>query len=507
MIDKIKLSELLGSYKYVQADNKWVSQRGRATDKDKTPEIFLEYVKMVPEEAQCSLPEFRQAAYDFIQQEVDKSQNNKSFTAYNHLEFAKFLQKDLKMEGTTWNMYKLDGRVKAQAVAQNVCYEATIRYNDSIPVINKKKACAPLSKENVWITLSKLSHDLETIQFKNMQEQLAFCADLNYDKLSSDLFDIAKIPNNDLNRAMLKHWMSNVKRLIYGDKTLYDLCLNLYGPQGSGKTTLSRFLTIGGMVPQGVKIVDKVYEKGAELPGPLQEYGAEISFHDILDPNFFAWASSYHALIVSEPAGESNLYLNRKEVNQFKALLDRDTFTTRVYYTQQTQKTPRTFSIMTSTNKHLYRIISDTSGQRRIYELEMGLKEDGKVALPDPQLYSFPYLDLWKAVDEAESCMSQQHVLWPQLNEVWNTYRANSTIELYFSYSDKYALVDKAEEGVKVSMDDLYADYEKWAKTSHYEPKKRGNFDEDLPDAGVIIVDGSPFLKLKKSGKRGFVTQ
>ena len=351
----------------------------------------------------------------------------------------------------------------------------THRYNRSIPKVNGKKIAEPFAVDFIKASFYERLFLQKRSDLQKLQDRIRYCGKLDADTLISQFLQMICVEPTTLHKAVIYHWLLNVKKAIYGFPMCHDLHVNLIGPQGCGKTTVVAMLTYG------FDFEDKK-KKTTRYPGPLEPFATTMKFDKITDPNFFAWGSNYFALGMDEPAGEKGQDLNPKERERYKEIMTAQEFSDRAYFTQSVQRTKRLFSFISTSNRSIARIITDPTGARRIFEFEMNIPKTQKQF---EGVFEFPYLDLWRSVDE-----ESPHMLIPgtalhaELEAVQQTYLPMSTITLFLTDSD-YGLPVEGKKATEVSLAELYAFYAQFCERLNLTPRSYITFRTDIEDAGV----------------------
>jgi hypothetical protein len=167
--------------------------------------------------------------------------------------------------------------------------------------------------------------------------------------------------------AVLKHWLWQVKRKIFGEDITYEMFVNIYGKQGGGKSTAVRLL----------------------CKNIFQELHDELPLAELLDQRNYKKLSSIYINLCEEMEGA-----DRVSVGALKALMSRKELTWRILGSHKWHVGKQTCTFIGTSNKSISELIYDTTGMRRFYEIT------ARDLLDWEALVKVDYLKIWKSIDE-----------------------------------------------------------------------------------------------------------
>ncbi len=280
-----------------------------------------------------------------------------------------------------------------------------------------------------------------------------------------DKFIIAITDDNvDETKAVMKHFIWQAKRKMFGKPVKFHMMPILYGRQGSGKSTIVKDLT-----------------------GPVKDFKAEVNFGQIGDDRDHALWSNL--ILVFDEMGNSTT----TNLEIIKQRLTSDTFTARVMNTNTNSLiTNRTTSIGT-TNKSLTRLIFDETGMRRFYQINCKDNIDWKVT------ESINYAMLWQSINEnADSDFNPNNPIFAKVQKIQNESRFITIIEAFL---EQRSYNKCSIETIRASV--LFDEFQQFEKTQTPRPEMtQTKFGRDLKDIHKHI----PGLTIKKYNQGGFIT-
>lgn len=178
-------------------------------------------------------------------------------------------------------------------------------------------------------------------------------ATLNTDAYLAAIYKFFAISQpRDVFFATMKHWMWLVKRKMRGMSVKNHIWVSLQGGAGLGKSTLVRRLTapFGGFAVETA--LGKVLESTKEIKLLTSAY--------ILNMDEIA--------VNSERSIDGEHALSKDQMNVLKSVLTGDYINARVYGTQEQSRRRITFTVISTSNDHLYDILFDEATMRRYVE-------------------------------------------------------------------------------------------------------------------------------------------
>lgn len=298
----------------------------------------------------------------------------------------------------------------------------------------------------------------------------------------------------DVFRMMVYHWAWQVKRKVMGKPVANHIWLSFYGGAGIGKTSMIKRI----VEPFGCFAVDttlgKVLDSTKEIKLLTESY--------ILNADEIA---------VNREDGNQDEPLTKDQMNLLKAILTGEDITARVYGTQLQARRKISFSVISTSNEHLYNIIFDDATMRRYYEINCTRKQRDVGMLDDFKNKCWGNgLLFWRGVNENLSYgywfnYTDEYVqtMFPNIKELTafvekeqrEYYPENKTTVLWLRY-----LREEKERGfVKcASLMDLYGEYTSWCSRAGCNrssmPKFRDTF---ISKFAPYVIDGSVSMENK----------
>lgn len=291
---------------------------------------------------------------------------------------------------------------------------------------------------------------------------------------------------------VLLHWMWLVKRNLRDDaKTVEEIFINIYGGQGSGKSTF--FETLGNA---------------------LQYFYAEADIKKLLDEREARIFANKRIVFFDEFGSKSKL--SQDEITALKKMTTTTDMHLRVMRTTGHEVLTRRFSGCSATNARLGEIVKDKTGARRFYEVITDTEYSGanvihfdfdyldsKKVLQDNGKEA--YIDLWQIVDEnvEGGYLSMFPEIRDDIRKIQETYVPKSS-SLLFMTSEECTYVSSVKFGTveqfKLSADadsyqdfgiqDLYEKYQVWCKSNNLEHSKtRANFKREIEELDILTEE------------------
>jgi len=168
---------------------------------------------------------------------------------------------------------------------------------------------------------------------------------------------------------VLRHWLWQVKRKLNQLPIRWELMLNIYGPQGTGKTTCVRRLSAA---------FDDVY--------------GEMSLKQLLDDRAQALLSGLYINLFEELEGSL-----RTDVDSLKKLMSGRKLSWRVLGSHRGGFGQQNCTFIATSNKRIGEAFYDPSGMRRFYEIDCP-----RNVVP-ARLAAVDFGRLWQEVDETNN--------------------------------------------------------------------------------------------------------
>lgn len=301
----------------------------------------------------------------------------------------------------------------------------------------------------------------------------------------------------DIVSYVLLHWMWLVKRNLHDSpKTNEELFVNIYGSQGSGKTTFVECLSRS-----------------------LEYFYAEADVAKVMDPREAKIFVNKRIVFFDEFGSKARL--SHDEVSAMKKLITSDRIDQRIMHTTSHSSERRKFTGISATNATIGDIVKDESGARRYAEIitdtdysadvhfDFDFMDKHKVDVGDGK---FAFVDIWKYVDDTieEGYISLDKSIREDLRAIQDTYVPKSST-LQFLDSEQYTYINShkfstpkelkayikstadsddplsEDDYIKVGIADLYKRYTEWCKVNNLEHNKaRSTFKRDLDELPIL---------------------
>lgn len=242
-------------------------------------------------------------------------------------------------------------------------------YDQLIAIMNCDFITNKPEKTRINLPVLKNALDLRIAQeikmiHKQIAQKLKYEVDLK-DNLSK--FCLA-LTNRDcpVDRAIVYHFIWQVKRKIYGLKVYDHLMPIIYGAQGLGKS-------------EAIK----------KLLSPLDGLWIEGKFTDLVDDRNAKFFESNFAMFFDEMKGAT-----KADIEEIKERITSEFIKFRILYTHNMMRVNNNCSFIGASNKPVSLLIRDESGMRRFYEIKIEKKCHWNI------INSIDYLAIWKDVNE-----------------------------------------------------------------------------------------------------------
>lgn len=213
----------------------------------------------------------------------------------------------------------------------------------------------------------------------------------------------------ELAREVLRHWFWQVKRYIHGLPVLGPLFVNIFGEQGSGKSTMIKHLC-----------------------APIREYLTVRHLSDIeKEQNIAIWTRNYVVLFDELSIKDRGPSEMGPFINQLKMLLTSDTISARVLYSSNQQNQPRTFSPISASNDSIVSVIYDPTGMRRFFEIVLGAKKGPDVIARCQHLENMPAVRFWSGIDHTREAgyIPIGSEMYARMAAVQDTYKRHDALD------------------------------------------------------------------------------
>jgi hypothetical protein len=267
--------------------------------------------------------------------------------------------------------------------------------------------------------------------------------------------------NPEETKIVLKHFIWQVKRKMFGLSVTYHMMPVFFGPQEAGKSTVVRDF----------------------LCKPIKDFFASTDFATITDNRSHDIWDNY--VLFFDEMGRSAV----SHLEDIKRKITEDTFNSRVLGKNADTLVVNRATFIGTTNKDISRLIFDDTGMRRFYQVDCLPKLDWTVT------QNINYLNLWRSVDErAETPLLDDAVMLGRVKRVQSSKRQITMIEKWLRERNWRPFVQE-----KVMAQAFFEEFVK------FEQENSGNgrsemthtkFGRDIKDIAMNI----PGLELNKRG-------
>jgi len=204
-------------------------------------------------------------------------------------------------------------------------------------------------------------------------------------------------------KCVMKHFIWQVKRKMFGLPVKYHMMVVLFGAQEAGKSTVARDY----------------------LCAPVEDFFASVNFQDITDSrNHDIWNN--YVLFLDE-MGRSFV----TNLEDIKRKVTEDKFNSRILTKNSDTVVVNRATFIGTTNKDISRLIFDDTGMRRFYQIDCLDRLDWSVT------QTVDYLRLWRSVNEhAETPLLANTATLQAIKKLQNSKRQITMIERWLRERD-----------------------------------------------------------------------
>jgi hypothetical protein len=251
---------------------------------------------------------------------------------------------------------------------------------------------------------------------------------------------------NELDLAVMRHFLWQVKRKLYGKSVDWHMMPVIYGKTGGGKTVAVR------------QLLGPIYELIVE-PQDLKVLGDSREAR-LFSKNFVAF--------FDEMAKAENV-----DIGALKNKITSDNITYRKLGTNAQITEPNVCTFIGASNRPVQSLFYDPTSARRFWQI------DSQPLLDWASINSIDYLGLWRAVDENAECLITPWL--PQIAHIQHTeLRQQTTVEQWVGEE----MVLDAEENMGARA--AYSAYRAWCEdTGIQHPGTERRFCQELVTLGV----------------------
>lgn len=359
--------------------------------------------------------------------------------------------KHLYRFNTNWTMLQAVGKFGTRQLTIDELISYAIGYNEN--VTHYKLSADSIRRAIMNIRGNKLLYGIDEI-----------AEDVQYDATKTDRlekilefchkwWDIKE--DKDIFKTMMKQWMWQVKRYLFSRNVRYHIWLNFTGASGLGKTTWLNMFCKPFEDVYSVTQVDVLFDSSREIKKFTDNY--ILNFDELARKN-------------------NNIYTDTTSASDMaiiKSLLTADIFETRIMGGQTQMKAKRSFSVISSSNNHLYDTFYDPSTMRRYFEFECQVKHIDDFTKLN-KVMDFMN-DAWQGIDENNDAgyFDPNSEIGKKVAEIQSKYYpTNTTVHAWLE--EKTA--EDLEHLAMLNSNAVYQDYKSWCEAEHCFSKTRKNF-------------------------------
>lgn len=373
--------------------------------------------------------------------------------------------KDRYSFNSNWTMITEKGDYCVKQITLDDFSQRVIGYNEN--VTRYKLSADSIRRALINLKSDKMLHGVDDIAKNVLYDK---SAEVRTDKILEFCYNWWQIKEDkDIFMTLMKQWMWQVKRFLFNRKVRYHIWLNFRGAAGLGKTEWIRRLCKPFEDVYAQAQVDVLLDSSREIKKLIDNF--------IL--NFDELAIKTGSTSYADVASQSDMAI-------IKSLLTAEVIETRIMGGQTQMRAYRTFSVISSSNDHLYDTFYDPSTMRRYFEFECQVtritdyKKINKVM-------SFA-TDAWRGIDENNDngYFDPNSDVGKKIAEIQaKYYPTNTTVHAW--------LEDKSKEDIELlstcSAQTAYADYKMWCEAEHCHSKTRSNFIDAAKHYGLTFND------------------
>jgi hypothetical protein len=324
-------------------------------------------------------------------------------------------------------------------------------------------------------------YDYYNDKMTEMFEAIAYKSDDSFaDEYFTRLHKHMKIAEDlDIFLTLMKHFVWQIKRRILEISTHNDIMICLYGAQGVGKSFLCSAIF-------------------GEVLGRF--YNPTISFNNLLDERWTRALFTQFLMNIEEMDAGGNKFTDSNLATLKKYLTGKEA-TYRPMKTNEQKVIPIKASFISTSNFHIYKVISDESGMRRFFEFNMGLEKSERMDYEETTWFKDNSHRMFSSINE-----NIEYGYWKvdsevgeKITEIQKSYINNSAFKFLTS---KFVLDEsmKLEDGCTLS--ELYASYDSYCVENGIDKrwiKQKENFKQTI----IEVFGNSPRLVGMRHGGVG----
>lgn len=233
-------------------------------------------------------------------------------------------------------------------------------------------------------------------------------------------------------KAVIGHFIWQVKRKLFGYDANYHMCPVLVGRQGGGKT----------------EALDR-------LVGPLKHLCMEGNLGNFIREAEKFVFGTYYIIKLDEFAKGS-----KSDLESMKTIMTSKEVTYRTFYVQKMAVMPNVSTFIGASNRSVAEIFNDQTGNRRFYEIPCLDLLDWETIGGVSEESGLDYNAIWKNIDENSSSPIIPYI--DEINKYQEEFRAKTIVEEWLTSEDlRPSFGDTTEI---ISLKKLHLDFMNWMK-------------------------------------------
>ena len=368
---------------------------------------------------------------------------------------------------SNWSLIQQNGSYGARQLTLEELCSFAIGYNEN--TTRYKLSADAIRRAFVNARANKMMNGIDAIAEKVMYDP---SARVMTDKILDFCYDWWKIKEDkDIFFTLMKQWMWQVKRYLFNRKVRYHIWLNFRGASGLGKTEWIKLFCKPFADVYSQTQVDVLLDSSREIKKLTDNY--------IL--NFDELAIHTGKATYTDTVSNADMAI-------IKSLLTAEIIQTRIMGGQTQMNALRTFSVISSSNDHLYDTFYDPSTMRRYFEFVCQVTKIEDYTKLN-KVMSF-INGAWQGIDENndEGYFNPNTPVGQKITEIQATYYPTNTT--VFAWLEE--LTPEMKEALsKQNANDAFKSYKSWCEQEHCHSKTRKNFIDAVKHYGVTFDENS----------------
>jgi hypothetical protein len=458
--------------------------------------VYTKYIEAL-EQAALDTEVSKQEVTDVLTQRIKDKMNeaaNDNATQYiTPFEFLdEFIEKnrDKFSFNENWTMIIQKGEVTNHSITIDDICQYAIAYNENV-------TCYKLTADSIRRAFFTTKLDKFVQSTDKLAKKVTYDASCisKLDESIEFFYNWWQIKEDkDIFFTLMKQWMWQVKRYLFDKKVTYHIWLNFRGATGLGKTIWIELLCKPFSEVYSQTQVDVLLDSSREIKKLTDNY--ILNFDEIAIHNNKA---NYTDVV------------SAADMAIIKQLLTASVFETRIMGGQTQMKAARTFSVISSSNEHLYDTFYDASTMRRYFEFICQVTKITDFTKLNDVLKDVE--EIWKGIDENNDAgyFDPNSDVGRKIAAIQATYYpTNTTVYQWLEEANKLQLLDfDSLDGVSAE-ETVYGKYLDWCSRENVKHKTRRNFYDALAHYDKELVDrimSADKNKSKKEAKPDFYSK